>query len=153
MGELEVSKIEALRTQANRRILGAARASVAPDQEWDFLCECGRPDCYEYVTLTVHAYSVIRDGGGAVLARGHRLSQVERARRLQAEAEALRAQARHQVKRAKKNLGGSSDVVSDAAGQLTDEQLEAELTILVAHPGLAERYEALLAEREDRRHS
>jgi hypothetical protein len=40
-----------------------------------------------------------------VLADGHKLSQVERARRLRAESQALRAQAEHQAKRARKNLG------------------------------------------------
>jgi len=40
-----------------------------------------------------------------VLAEGHRLSQVDRARRLREDAEGLRAQAKHQVARAKKNIG------------------------------------------------
>jgi hypothetical protein len=44
------------------------------------------------------------------------------------------------------------DDVGDAAAQLTDDQLEAELTIAAANPGLTERYAALLAERERRRH-
>jgi hypothetical protein len=43
------------------------------------------------------------------------------------------------------------DAISDAAAQLTDEELEAELTIAAANRGLAERYESLLAERERRR--
>jgi hypothetical protein len=45
----------------------------------------------------------------------------------------------------------SPEAVRDAARQLTDEQLEAELTIAAANPGLTERYEALLAERGRRR--
>jgi multidrug efflux pump subunit AcrA (membrane-fusion protein) len=62
---------------------------------------------HEHVALTVDAYAALHDSGRAVLAPRHRLSQVERARRLSEEAKALRAQAEHQVKRAKKNLGDS----------------------------------------------
>jgi hypothetical protein len=47
----------------------------------------------------------------------------------------------------------SVDEVSDAASVLTDEQLEAELTIAAANKGLAQRYEVLLAERDRRRHA
>jgi hypothetical protein len=42
------------------------------------------------------------------------------------------------------------DAASEAIVQLSDEQLEAELTIAAANPGLQARYEALLAERERR---
>jgi hypothetical protein len=45
----------------------------------------------------------------------------------------------------------SPDELRDVASQLTDEQLEAELTIAAANPGLTERYDVLLAERERRR--
>lgn len=87
-------------TEVNTRTLGAARESVAPKQEWEFFCECGRPDCHEHVTLTLGAYVALHDGGRPVLAKGHRLSQVERASRLQADSEALRRQAQHQFRRA-----------------------------------------------------
>jgi CheY-like chemotaxis protein len=49
-----------------------------------------------------------------VLADGHRLRQVERARRLSEDAEALHRQAAHQLKRAKKNLRGCVLVVDDS---------------------------------------
>jgi len=45
----------------------------------------------------------------------------------------------------------SSDAISAAAEQLSDDELEAELTIAAANPGLADRFESLLAERERRR--
>src|SRR5215469_4489830 len=45
----------------------------------------------------------------------------------------------------------SFEVMSGVASQLTDEQLEAELTIAASNPGLAKRYEVLIAERERRR--
>lgn len=106
MSQERASKTAAL-TKVNGHVLSVACELVADDQQWAFFCECGRPDCREYVNLTLAAYSSIRDGGGAVLARGHRLSQVERARRLRDEAEALRRQAEHQVKRARRNRGDS----------------------------------------------
>jgi hypothetical protein len=74
------------------------------EQEWEFFCECGCYGCDKRVKLTVAAYRVIHDGGGAVLAPGHQRSEPERSRRLRAEAEALRAQAELQVQRARKNL-------------------------------------------------
>lgn len=59
--------------------------------EWEFFCECGRSDCSEQVELTLDAYVALADGGKPVLAPGHRLSQVERARRLLEDARASRA--------------------------------------------------------------
>jgi hypothetical protein len=104
MGEQRGAKTAVL-TEVNQRVLGAALDSIAKEQEWEFFCECGAPECHEYVKLTVHAYGVLHDGGGAVLAAGHGLSQLERARRLREDADALRRQAKHQVRRAKRNLG------------------------------------------------
>lgn len=91
-------------TEVNRHILDAARDSVVPEQEWEFFCECGRADCREHVVLSLERYVALRDGGGIVLAPGHRINQVERARRLVADSEALRAEAEHQGKRAIENL-------------------------------------------------
>jgi hypothetical protein len=103
VGETRSGKTAAL-AEVNRCILDAARDSISEEQEWEFFCECGRPDCREHVTLTIDAYVAIRDGGGAVVADGHRPSQVERARRLAEDAEALRRQAQHQLNRAEKNI-------------------------------------------------
>ena len=89
-------------TDVNRHILEAARESISYEQEWEFFCECGRDDCEERIELTLDAYASLYDSGCAVLAEGHQLSQVERARRLRADADALRRQAEHQVRRAKK---------------------------------------------------
>lgn len=89
--------------KVNQGILEVARDSIAEEQEWEFFCECGREDCHEYVALTVDAYAALHDGGGTVLAPGHRLSQVGRARRLRDDAEALARQAEQQVERAKRN--------------------------------------------------
>jgi hypothetical protein len=86
----------------NQHILDAARESIGNDQEWEFFCECGRDYCQERVTLTVDAYAALNEAGRAVLADGHTLSQVKRARGLCDDAEALRRQAELQVKRSKK---------------------------------------------------
>lgn len=75
------------------------------DPEWEFFCECGRKECGEVVRLTLATYVALADAGGPVLAPGHQLSQVERARRLREDTRALMAQAEQQVKRAQKNMG------------------------------------------------
>ena len=88
----------------NEAILRHVQDSQYGELEWEFLCECGEEDCHEHVFLTLDDYIELHDSGEAVLGGGHRLSQIGRARRLHAEAEALRRQALHQVKRAQKNL-------------------------------------------------
>lgn len=96
--------------QLNRQMLLHVRDRLERDKEWKFFCECGQEDCCEWVFLTLDAYVALHDGGGAVLAQGHRLSQVERAHRLGADAEALRRQADHQVRRARRNLAAQTPV-------------------------------------------
>ncbi|HEU5245442.1 MAG TPA: hypothetical protein VFU33_13680 [Gaiellaceae bacterium] len=95
---------------ANEHILLHVRDSDDGEQEWEFLCECGTEGCHERVLLTIDAYIALRDCGEAVLAEGHRPSQVERARRLREDAEAVRRQASHQANRAKNNLRISSEL-------------------------------------------
>jgi hypothetical protein len=92
-------------TDVNTHIREVACESISEEQEWEFFCECGEPDCRAQVMLTLERYSMLHDHRQAVLAPGHVLSQVERARRLATEAEALRRQARHQLERAQTNLG------------------------------------------------
>lgn len=91
-------------TEVNRNILEIARGSKSGETAWEFFCECGRPDCHAHVELTLEAYAALHDAGAPVLADGHEPSQVERARRLGADAEALRRRAGHQTARAKRNL-------------------------------------------------
>ena len=97
--------------QVNQGILHVAQDSIDTRQEWEFFCECGREDCDKYVSLTLNAYSSLHDGGGAVLAPGHRRSQIGLARQLREEATALKRQAEHQLRRARRNLAsaGNSD--------------------------------------------
>ena len=105
MGKQRAFKTEAL-TEMNWN-LSRARAPIAGEQEWEFFCECGEKNCRESVFLTLDAYVALHDRGKVVLAGGHHLSSVVRARRLRGDAKALVAQAMHQVKRARRNLGAS----------------------------------------------
>ena len=84
-------------TEVNSHILRAARDSLGDAQEeWGFFCECGHQDCHEHVKLTLGAYIALHDGGGSVLAAGHRVDQRARARQLTADAEAFVHQAEQQ---------------------------------------------------------
>lgn len=103
MGDESIFKTAALR-EVNQHIVDAARDSISEELEWEFFCECGESGCHEYVRLTLEDYIAIHDCGRGVLARGHQLSQVARARLLAADAEALQRQAQHQLQRAQKNL-------------------------------------------------
>lgn len=92
-------------TEANRNILLHVREADDGELEWEFFCECGHASCKSRLYLTLRTFIALRVGGDVVLAEGHHVSQVERARRLREDAEGLRAQAKHQIARAKKNLG------------------------------------------------
>ena len=100
--EVERAKSAAL-SEVNRNILVAARQSISEEQEWEFFCECGLSECDARVKLTIAAYSLLHDRGGAVLASGHTMSRLERAKQLGDDAESLRSQAQLQVEPAKKN--------------------------------------------------
>jgi hypothetical protein len=101
--ELRSFKSGAL-SDANLHLVRRARDPIGKEREWDFFCECGEESCYEHVFLTLAAFTALRDHGDPVLAFGHHVSQVDRARGLRLEAEALGRQAEHQVNRAKRNL-------------------------------------------------
>jgi hypothetical protein len=92
-------------TKASEHPLGLVDEDGSVVHEWEFMCECGHEDCHESVFLTVADFVTLRDAGAAVVAEGHHLSPVVHARRVRNATQALRAQAEHQVKRAKKNLG------------------------------------------------
>jgi CheY-like chemotaxis protein len=70
------------------------------------LCECDSADCRETVSLSQAALEAFRRTNRPVLAPGHSLGRVEEARRSAAasveDAQALRAQATHQLQRARK---------------------------------------------------
>ena len=97
-------------TEVNRNILLHVRDVDYGELEWEFFCECGHDLCHEQVFLTLDAFIAIRDRGDAVLAEGHRLSQVDRARRLREDAEGLRAR-RHSDRRCRPGRGRATVVV------------------------------------------
>ena len=98
-------KSDAQTTETYKHALRHVRDEADGVQEWEFMCECGHVSCRETVFLTLDAFETLRDNREAVLAGGHQVSPVTRARRARSATQALRAQAEHQVRRAKKNLG------------------------------------------------
>ena len=99
MASKRVLKTAAL-TEANVHVLETATRSESGEPVWEFFCECGRPDCNALVMLTSEAYTDIRDGETAVLAPGHTLNPVVRAKRLREAAQALRVDVEYQARRA-----------------------------------------------------
>jgi CheY-like chemotaxis protein len=71
---------------------------------WGLGCECGEADGQTAASLDLAAYTAFRERGEPMLARGHSISRAEqgrrRARETRDEAEALKAQARVQQRRA-----------------------------------------------------
>ena len=67
------SKVELMRSLNEGIALVAGSFASDPTEEplWDFACECGRPDCREWVELELPRYEEIRHGPGEVLAVGH----------------------------------------------------------------------------------
>jgi hypothetical protein len=101
----------ATRKELNRNVRMAVKRfdlSGLDEETWDFLCECGADDCQEWVTLRVAEYEALQRADEPILASGHTLSLGQRsrrrARRIVDDAHALKAQAKLQVKRAKRNL-------------------------------------------------
>jgi hypothetical protein len=76
-----VVKQGAHQTEANEHILRLVQDEVNGVREWEFMCECGHEGCHESVLLTLAAFVALRDGGEAVLAGGHHVSQVAHTRR------------------------------------------------------------------------
>jgi len=80
---------------------------IASPETRAFLCECGRPDCMEYVEVDLETIQLFLENGWPMIVPEHRLSREAEARaraaELREQAQALRAQARHQVARVRKN--------------------------------------------------
>jgi hypothetical protein len=91
--------------EVNALIRDFLAQTVAPEDRsvWEFVCECGQPGCREHVTLTLALYDQAQHEREPLVARGHLRARARAARRwsaaLRAEAQALRNQARHQIKR------------------------------------------------------
>jgi hypothetical protein len=67
------SKVELMRSLNEGIALVAGSFASDPTEKllWDFACECGRPDCREWVELELPRYQEIRGGPGSVLADRH----------------------------------------------------------------------------------
>lgn len=102
--DVSAAKLAAF-TYVNNSIFESATRSIAQGMTWDFFCECSDPTCAERLTLTPDQYKQLRDAGRAVLAPRHQVDEQLRARALREDARALRAQAQHQLRRARTNLG------------------------------------------------
>jgi hypothetical protein len=90
--------------EANERIRHWARKVAADERSvWEFACECGQPLCSQRVNMTLARYDSARHTNAAVLAHGHISARAQAARswsvELRAEAQAVRSQAEHQIRR------------------------------------------------------
>jgi hypothetical protein len=67
------SKVELMRSlnEGIALVAGSFASDPTEEQVWDFACECGRPDCREWVELELPRYQEIRGGPDSVLAEGH----------------------------------------------------------------------------------
>jgi hypothetical protein len=75
------AKNEALLREVNERIheVGERLQVLPDDDQLDFRCECGRPDCENYVSMTASEYEHVRsDTDRFVLVPGHEDLEIER---------------------------------------------------------------------------
>ena len=62
----------------NQRIAAYARWEYTqPESRLLFLCECDDTVCRAFVRWTLEEYDTVREGGGFVLAAGHRMDRAE----------------------------------------------------------------------------
>ncbi|MFL5920708.1 MAG: hypothetical protein ACJ743_13580 [Gaiellaceae bacterium] len=79
--EERTAKNEALLREVNERIEEVGKhLQVLPDhQALEFRCECGRPDCEAFVSMSVAEYEHVRaDNDRFAVVPGHQDEQVER---------------------------------------------------------------------------
>jgi rubrerythrin len=95
--------------EANLRIRDLA-ARLGEDLDWEFVCECGEPECADVVPLAADAYDDLRRLNLVLLAPGHPRARARTAREqasaLRLEALALHNQAEHQRKRSARIAAG-----------------------------------------------
>jgi hypothetical protein len=75
------AKNEALLREVNDRIeeVGEHLSVMPADDKLDFRCECGRPDCDAFVSLTVSEYRHVRSNNDRfAVVPGHEDPQIER---------------------------------------------------------------------------
>lgn len=118
--------------EVNELIRDFLAQTVAPADEsvWEFVCECGQPGCREHVALTLELYDESRYTGEPVVARGHLRARARAARRwsaeLREEAQAVRNQSRHQVRRLDRirRAGNYTIVVRGKLGDPVDRRFD-----------------------------
>ena len=86
-----------LLVEVNGRARELGDADVSGDG-WGFVCECGTPGCEEVVSPSPRAYEVVRVGGAPICSAATRA----RAKELRDDSAALRGEARHQARRARR---------------------------------------------------
>ena len=75
-----IAKNETVFRAANREIEQADKeAGAGPDQLIEFLCECGRQECGEVITMTVADYDGVHaQADRFVVLRGHESPEIEK---------------------------------------------------------------------------
>ena len=94
------------------RKAAARLIAVEPELSWQFRCECGAPDCEAMVAVTLPEFDALQVMGAPVLAEEHAVGRAalarRKARQLRDGASALREQAKHQQRRARKHVDPES---------------------------------------------
>lgn len=103
------------RRYVNERIRdGALRLSLQgeaglPGDRWEFLCECGDPECKEHVALPLAEFERLLTEGEPVLAEAHTVRRAiaacRRSAELQQDSAALTAQAEQILRRRPRRSG------------------------------------------------
>jgi hypothetical protein len=73
-GEKQLSVERDVLLELNARVHEAARRfeGIEPERNlWEFICECGEPDCREPVSLALAEYEALREEGRRAVAPGH----------------------------------------------------------------------------------
>jgi hypothetical protein len=100
-----------LLAEVNARISEYAASADVGGVNWEFVCECGAVECQERISLSLVAFLELREADAPILADGHELSRPQLARRrsqtLIEESAALNAEARQQLRRSRRAVGGS----------------------------------------------
>jgi hypothetical protein len=75
-GAVNIPDPQSLRRQLNDETLASAHEMERRSSlrlRWGLICECGDPDCVEWVELRRDEYAALRRRGASVVAPGHEL--------------------------------------------------------------------------------
>lgn len=79
--EERAAKNEALLREVNERIeeVGKHLQVLPDDEQLDFRCECGRPECEDLISISVREYQHVRaDNDRFAVVPGHENDEIER---------------------------------------------------------------------------